>query len=44
VRCAVVLDDLAVLGFHLVDVALAFGLDQNLDARLVLLSRRPQRL
>jgi hypothetical protein len=35
VRRAVGSDDVLVLGFHLVDVALAFGLDQNLDARLV---------
>ena len=35
VRAAVVVHDLAVLGFHVVKVTLAFGLDQNLDARLV---------
>jgi hypothetical protein len=35
VRRAVVLEDLLVLGFHVVDVALAFGLHQDLDARLV---------
>src|SRR5690606_15896008 len=36
VRAAVDLDDLAVLLFDVIDVLLAFGLDQDLDARLVL--------
>src|SRR5690606_14293066 len=31
-----VFDDFLVFGFDLVDVALAFGLDEDLDARLVL--------
>ncbi|MNV38153.1 hypothetical protein D3C71_1296960 [compost metagenome] len=35
-RATVDLDDLAVFLFDVIDVLLAFGLDQDLDARLVL--------